>query len=206
MADGKYQELAEPPTAYFVMPIVQSNPGIPPTLIVRTSGDPHDLIGQLRKTLAELAPNLPYIDVRALSDVLDPQFKPYRIGAVLFTLFGIIALALAAVGLYGVVAYVVTQRTREAGIRLALGAHRADVIALMLRQGLVPAIGGGVLGLLGAFIVTRFVASQLFGVSPTDPITFATVAALLMLVSVFACYVPARRAARVDPVTTLRTE
>ena len=206
MADGKYEELAEPPTAYFVVPYAQRNPGMPPTLIVRTSGDPHQVIPQVRRTLAELAPNLPYIDVHALADVLDPQFKPYRIGAVLFTLFGIVALALAAVGLYGVVSYVVAQRSREAGIRLALGAHATDVIALMLKQGVMPAVAGGVVGLAGAFIVTRFVASQLFGVSPTDPLTFASVAVLLTLVSVVACYVPARRAARVDPVTTLRTE
>ncbi len=99
-----------------------------------------------------------------------------------------------------------TQRSREAGIRLALGAHATDVIAVMLKQGVLPAIGGGVIGLAGAFIVTRFVSSQLFGVSPTDPLTFLSVAILLTLVSVLACYVPARRAARVDPVTTLRTE
>jgi ABC-type antimicrobial peptide transport system permease subunit len=206
MADGKYEELAEPPTAYFIIPYAQFNPGMPTTLIIRASGDPHELIGQVRKTLAELAPNLPYLDVHALSDVLDPQFKPYRIGAVLFTLFGLVALALAAVGLYGVVSYVVTQRSREAGIRLALGAHAADVVTIMLKQGVIPAVAGGVIGLVGAFIVTRFVSSQLFGVSPTDPVTFASVAGLLALVSVLACYVPARRAARVDPVTTLRSE
>ncbi len=206
MADGKYEELAEPPTAYFMVPYAQRNPGMPPTLIVRTSGDPHQLIPQVRKTLAGLAPNLPYIDVHALADVLDPQFKPYRIGAVLFTLFGIVALALAAVGLYGVVSYVVAQRSREAGIRLALGAHATDVIALMLKQGVMPAVAGGVLGLVGAFIVTRFISSQLFGVSPADPLTFVSVAILLTLVSVLACYLPARRAARVDPVTTLRSE
>jgi ABC-type antimicrobial peptide transport system permease subunit len=153
-----------------------------------------------------LAPDLPAVDVHALADVVDPEIQPYRIGAVLFTSFGVVALFLAAIGLYGVVSYIVAQRTREIGVRLALGARGDQVRTLVVRQGVGPALVGTAIGLLGAMYVTRFFRSQLYGVSPTDPSTLLAAAVGLCAVAVLACYLPARRAAGVDPVIAMRAE
>jgi hypothetical protein len=206
MADGKYQEVTESPRAYFLLPRTQRDYGFQPTLIVRAVGDPYQLTGAIRQTIIAIAPNLPYIDVRPIADRLDPQLQPYRLGALLFTAFGGIALLLAAIGLYGVVAYVVTQRTREAGIRLALGARAANVLFLMLQEGFVPALAGAALGIGGALTVARFLRSQLYGVSPTDPATVIIGTVLLATIAGIACSIPARRATQVDPVIALRSE
>ncbi len=213
MADGKYLSLTEDPTPFYLLPNSQQRLevgphglGPMPTLIVRGRGDPHRLAPEVRRAIEELAPDIPSVDVHALADVVDPQIQPYRIGAVLFTSFGLVALFLAAIGLFGVVSYVVTQRTREVGVRLALGARGAHVRALMVRQGMVPALVGTAIGLLGALYVTRYFSNQLYGVSPTDPLTLGAVAVGLCAVAALACYVPARRAARVDPVIAMRVE
>jgi predicted permease len=206
MADGKYQAITESPMAYFLLPRAQRDEGFQHMIIVRTVGDPYRLAPTVRQAVIALAPNLPYIDVRAISDRLDPQLQPYRIGALLFTTFGVVALILAAIGLYGVVAYAVTQRTREAGIRLALGARGGDVLVLMLREGFLPALGGAAVGVAGAVAVARLLQSQLYGVSPTDPTTVTLGALLLAAIAALACSIPARRAARVDPVIALRSE
>jgi len=213
MADGKYLRITEEPKAFYLLPNAQQRlnvgphgAGPPLTLIVRGSGDPHRLIPDVRRAMEALVPDLPPMDVVAMADVVDPMIQPYRIGAVLFTAFGLVALLLAAIGLYGVVAYVVAQRTREVGVRLALGARGADVRALMVRQGMVPAMLGTVIGVVGALYVTRYFGSQLYGVSPTDPLTLGAVAVGLCAVAALACYVPARRAARVDPVIAMRVE
>jgi ABC-type antimicrobial peptide transport system permease subunit len=206
MGDGKYVSMTEDPLAYFVLPYAQATMGLPPTLIIRSAQDPHRVIPEVRRTIASLAPDLPNVDVRALADEMDPQLQPYRIGAVLFTAFGIVALGLAAIGLYGVVAYVVAQRTQEAGVRLALGARAGDVLGLMVRQGMRPALLGAGIGVGGALVITRLFRSQLYGVSPTDPLTLIVVALALCGVAMLACYVPARRAARIDPVIALRSE
>jgi len=206
MGDGKYVSMTEDPLAYFVLPYAQLSMGLPPTLVIRSRGDPRALEGAVRQTIAGLVPDRSEIDIRALGDELDPQMQPYRIGAVLFTAFGLVALALAAMGLYGVVAYLVAQRTQEAGVRLALGARGIDVLTLMLRRGMTPAFIGVGIGLIGAVMVTRVFRSQLYGVSPTDPLTLVGVGGLLCVVAAIACYLPARRAARIDPVTALRSE
>ena len=124
----------------------------------------------------------------------------------LLTLFAVLALGLAAVGIYGVMAYLVTQGTRELGIRVALGATPRDLLLLVIKQGMSVAIAGMVLGLLGAFVLTRFMRALLFGVQASDPVTFAAIAAALTVVVLVACYVPARRAARIDPIVSLRAE
>jgi putative ABC transport system permease protein len=129
-----------------------------------------------------------------------------RTGAVLFTGFGLATLLLAALGLYGVVAYIVLQRTRDIGIRMALGADSARVVTSMMWQGLAPIGGGGAAGLLIAIVASRFLRSRLYGVTPADPATFAIVVTVLGAVAALACFVPARRAARVDPVIALRAE
>jgi putative ABC transport system permease protein len=213
MADAKYMEVTEEPKAFFLLPnsqqrltVGRGNLGPTPTLVVRGRGDPHRLAPEVRQAMETLAPDLPPVDVRALADVVDPQIQPYRISAVLFTSFGLVALFLAAIGLYGVVSYVVAQRTREVGLRLALGARGSDVRALMVRQGMAPALLGTAIGLIGALYVTRFFSSQLYGISPTDPLTLAAVAMGLCAVALVACYFPARRAAGVDPVIAMRVE
>ena len=130
----------------------------------------------------------------------------YRFSMLLLTFFGGLALTLAAVGVYGVMAYTVSQRTREMGIRLALGARAATVRGLVLREGLAMALGGILIGVAGALALTRLLTTQLFGVSPTDPVVIAVVAGTLAMVSVVACLIPAVRATRVDPIEALRSE
>jgi putative ABC transport system permease protein len=206
MGNGKYISVTEDPAAYYVMPFSRLPMGLPPTLLIRTSGDPHRLLSDVRTTITSVAPNLPNLDIRLLSDAIDPLLQPYRIGAVLFTVFGVLALGLAAIGLYGVVAYVVAQRTREAGVRIALGAPEGAVVRVMGGQGMRPALIGIVLGVGMALVLTHLIASQLYGVSPSDPGTYVVVALVLSAVAALACYLPARRAARVDPVIALRSE
>jgi putative ABC transport system permease protein len=138
--------------------------------------------------------------------LLADQFAPAQLGALLFTLFGIAALALTAIGLYGVVAYLVAQRTREVGIRMALGSTTLGAVVLMARQGAKPVAVGLLAGLVGAFLLTRFLQSLLYNVSPTDGPSFVAAAALLGFVAAIACIVPARKAAQVDPVVALRAE
>jgi ABC-type antimicrobial peptide transport system permease subunit len=129
-----------------------------------------------------------------------------RFTLTLMLLFGVIALVLSAVGIYGVMAFAVSQRTQEIGIRMALGASALDVLKLVLRNGMFLAVIGAVIGLAGAFAITRFMSSLLFGVSPTDVVTFSLVTAGLLLVALVACYLPARRATKVDPLIALRYE
>src|SRR5262249_2355019 len=129
-----------------------------------------------------------------------------RFNALLLGVFGTLALVLAAIGIFGVMSYAVAQRTREIGIRMALGAQPSDVVELVTREGMLPALMGVVIGLGGAFVLTRFIATMLFGIQRTDPLTFAGMALLLITVALAACYVPARRAARVDPIVALRNE
>ncbi len=151
-------------------------------------------------------PDLPVTGVRTLEDLFDQQAAPRRFNATLFALLAGLALALAAVGIYGVMSYTVTQRTREIGVRVALGAQGGDVLKLVVGRGMLLALSGVAAGLLASFALTRFMAGMLYGVSAADPLTYGTVALLLGAVTLFACYLPARRAARVDPVIALRNE
>jgi predicted permease len=174
------------------------------TLVVRAAGDPRALAGAVREQIRTLDPGVPVYDVKTMRDVVYESLARERFIMLLMSLFAALALALAAVGIYGVVSYATAQRTHEIGIRMALGAQSRDVLRLMIRQGLSPVLTGVGLGLLAAVGLTRLMASLLYGVSATDPLTFAAVALLLTAVSLVACYIPARRATRVNPLIALR--
>lgn len=177
-----------------------------PNLVVRTRGEAADLAGEVRSTLQGLDPRLPFVAVEALSSIVRPELLPYRLGAILFTLFGVLALVLAAVGLYGVLGYFIAERRPEIGIRRSLGAGEAQVIRLVLSEGIGPVAVGLVGGLLAALTGARVVEALLFGVEARDPLSFGAAAAFLFAVALVASYLPARRAARVDPMEALRAE
>jgi len=175
-------------------------------LVIRTAGDPAAFASTLRREVQSLDKDQPIYSVRTMDDVLLNSLGTRRISVQLFTVFACIALLLAAVGIYGVVAYSVTQRTREIGIRMALGAQAGDVLRMVVRQGMSLALIGVVAGWAGAFALTRLLAKLLFGIGATDPTIFMALSALLMLVAFLACYVPARRAAAVNPLEALAYE
>ena len=175
-------------------------------IVMDFAGTPKSLDAGVRRALANGDPNLAIINLRSLDFQLAGNFNQERLIARMSTLFGALSLVLAAIGLYGITSYQVTQRTREIGIRMALGARRADVLRLVLGTGLVVAMVGLALGAGAAFGVTRYLKSILFDVQPADPITFIAVGALLLCVALLACYLPARRAATVDPLNALRAE
>ena len=170
----------------------------------RVAGNPLAYAPAIEAAVHELDADLPLHDLMTLDSRIQLNTTDDRIGGVFVGVFGILALILAAVGVYGVLAYTTRQRTHELGIRIALGAEPRDVFGLVLRQGAILAVSGVFIGLAACFALTRALSSQLFGVSPTDPLTFAAVAILLMLVALLACYLPARRAMRTDPLTALR--
>jgi putative ABC transport system permease protein len=175
-------------------------------LVARTSVDPRSMAAAIRQQVLAIDKDQPVFDVKTMEEVRAISISVYSIGSATMTIFAIVALLLAAVGIYGVMAFAVSQRTQEIGIRMALGARAFDVLKLVLRNGMSLAIIGAVIGILGAFAITRFMASLLFGVSPTDVVTFASVTAALLLVALLACYLPARRATKVDPLVALRYE
>jgi predicted lysophospholipase L1 biosynthesis ABC-type transport system permease subunit len=176
------------------------------SLLVRTAGEPSAVAGSVRAAIREVAPNQAFVEVVPLAAKLSEAASTPRLFTVLVTVFGALALALAAVGLYGVVSYVVRLREREIGVRMALGAPPGRVLGLVLRQGMTPVAVGLGLGLVGALAGTRVLAALLYEVSATDPLTYLAVAALLGGVALVAAYVPSRRAARVEPAITLRAE
>lgn len=190
---------------YFV-PRAQHSQWWLPTIVIRTREITPALLTAIRGAMRGAAADLPYVDVRPVRQELAGQIRPYRTGALLFTTFGIATLILAALGLYGVVAYIVLQRTRDIGIRMALGADSVRVVTSMMWQGLAPIGGGVAVGLLVAVAASGFLRSRLYGVTPADPVTFVIVVAVMGVVAALACFVPARRAARVDPVIALRAE
>jgi putative ABC transport system permease protein len=176
------------------------------TLIVRTTGEPRAFAESVRKAILELDSEQPVSNVRTLEEVVARSVGDRRLTALLLGLFACAALALAAVGLYGVVAYAVVQRTREIGIRVALGANRHDVVLLMLRQGMILVVLGLGLGIAGAFGLTPLLRNLLYEVKPADPLSFIVVSLVLLLVALVASWLPARRASRVDPMIALRAE
>ncbi len=175
-------------------------------LVVKTSAEPEGLVPAVRREVQTVDPDQPLANVRTLQSLLDQVVAPRRFGALLVGVFALVALLLGAVGLYGVMSYTVSQRTHEIGIRMALGAQRGRILGTVLKQGMALVLAGVALGLAGALAAARLIASQLFGVTPTDPQTILGVSALLVSVALVACYLPARRATRVDPLTALKYE
>jgi len=173
---------------------------------IRTAGDPEALIGPIRRVIVALDPTVPVSRIETMERLLSASLARERFSMLLLTLFAGVALLLATVGIYGVTSYSVSQRTVEVGIRLAVGADRSDVLKLVMADGAKLALGGVVLGLLGAAALSRIMASQLYGVEAIDPSTFALVAVVLASVAMVATYIPAQRAARIDPVTALQAE
>jgi putative ABC transport system permease protein len=172
-------------------------------LVIRTARDPAAFAAQLRREVQALDNDQPIYKVRTMDDVVANSLGTRRVSMELFAVFAIAALLLAAIGIYGVMAYSVTQRTQEIGIRMALGAQRSHVLALVIRQGMTLAVIGVIVGLAGAFALTRVIGNLLYEVTATDPATFVWIPILLAVVSFFACYLPARRAARLDPIKAL---
>jgi len=204
-ADGKYNSLGEEAKAAFYRPLLRDY-NTNATLVARTVGDSKAVLASLRGELQRLDPTLPLYNVQTLTDHMSVPLFPFRMAATVLGSFGVLAIVLAGIGIYGVMSYVVAGRTREIGVRIALGAARRDVLFLIIRQGMTLAVIGLGIGLLIAFGVAQLLAKLLFGVSPVDPLTFAGVSALLALVAVLACYIPARRATKVDPLVALRYE
>ena len=178
----------------------------PMSLVVRSADDPLSHLDGIRAAMRDIDPTVPIFDVRALDDLLAESFGSRRFNMYLLGCFATAAASLSCVGLFGVLAYLVSQRTRDIGIRLALGAARRDVITLIVGRGMTLALSGAAIGLATAFGAARLMKSLLFSVSPWDPLTFVTVPVLLIVVALIACYLPARRATRVDPLVALRSE
>src|SRR4030095_9536241 len=190
---------------YIYLPLAQ-NPSSRLTLIVRTVGDPAAMTAALRSEIQNLDRNLPVYDIKTLTEHISEALSQERLIATLLGIFGLLALLLAAVGIYGLMSYSVTQRTREIGVRMALGARSRDVLSLIVTRGLIlTSIGIGI-GLAAAIALTRLAGGLLFGISATDPMTFVVVPLILAGVALGACPCPARRATKVDPMVALRYE
>jgi len=176
------------------------------TLTVRTKSDPHGAISAVTDAIQQVGPDIPVTDVLSMDDVIAQSMSPQRFNMLLLAAFAGLALLLAAVGIYGVLSYSVRRRVREIGIRMALGASQSDILRLVVGDGMKPILIGVAIGLTAAVALSRFVASLVFGVPPTDPLTFTVVALLLVMVGIVANTFPAYRATRVEPVRTLREE
>ena len=176
------------------------------TVLMRTSGDPSVIVPAIARAVQGIDPAQPVSQVRRLHDWLDESAAQPRFTTTLSGVFALVALLLAAVGVYGVLSYSVSQRTQEIGVRMAIGAERSQIMGLVLRGGMGWALAGIVTGLLGAFALSNVLGTLLFEVRARDPITYSAVGVMLALVAMLACYIPAARATRIDPVTALRAE
>jgi putative ABC transport system permease protein len=191
------------PTIYF--PSSQS-PDQTMSLVVRTALPPSAILPEIKNAIWRVDKDQPIFDVRAMDQIIAGITSAQRVAFLTLDAFAFLALGLAAIGIYGVTSYAVMQRIHEIGVRVALGAQRGDILGMVVLSGVKLAGAGVLIGLLGAFGLKRFISSLLFGVSASDPLTFAIVAALLFAVALLACYIPARRAAKVDPLVALRYE
>ena len=205
VGDVKRKGLTAEMPAQFYLPLKQALI-MDPSIIIRTDGDPVSLAGPLRAQLDQVDSNIPLYRVRTMDDYFSTSASQPRFQTVLITSFAVIALLLAAVGLYAVLSYMVAQRTLEIGLRLALGAQRESVLGLIVRRGMLLAAAGLAIGIVVSLVLTRFMQEMLYGVKPFDPLTFVAVSAVLLLVSLVASSVPAYRAARLDPMKTLREQ
>jgi predicted permease len=204
VGDARINSIQETVESYFYLPYTQSNRGM--LLLAETTGDPLRLVDSVRAEVAALDRNVPVLDVSTLGLLIRASTYEQETAVTVVGALGAIGLFLAAVGLYGVISYTVVRRTREIGIRMALGAQYREAMALILWQGVRLATIGTGIGLIGALAATRLLAKSLYGVSPHDPLTFVCVAALMLAVALTASYIPARRASKVDPVAALRCE
>jgi len=203
--DVKHQGLETESQPEMYIPEAQ-RPELEMTLVIRAPVDQAALAVAVRSAVVAIDPDQPVAGIKPMSQLLGDSMAKQRFNYILLTIFAAVALILSAMGVYGVMAYTVAQRTSEMGIRIAMGARAGDVLRLVLVQGMKPVLVGLGLGLAGAAALTRLMDRLLFGVSTTDPLTFAGVAVLLSVVAVLACYIPARRAAALDPMTALRYE
>jgi putative ABC transport system permease protein len=209
VADVRQMGVDEVVKAEMYMPYQQVNTHqwfAPRDLVIRTTGQPMSLVSAVRSEVQAVDPQQPISSVMTLEDILDEETAPRRLGVILLTTFAGVALLLAALGIYGVIYYFVAQHTQEIGIRMALGASRQDILGLVLKKGMVLTAAGVGAGLIGAFLLTGLMQSLLYDVRADDPTTFAAIAVILSFISLVACYIPARRATRVDPMVALRYE
>jgi putative ABC transport system permease protein len=206
VGDTKAGDLQDPSAEQIYTPHSQDGTWGFMALVIRTAGDPAAMTNALRREVLAMDKDLPIFNTKTMDDVVAASIGSRRLSASVFTVFAAIALLLAAIGTYGVMAYSVAQRTRELGIRLALGAARKDVFGLVLKQGMLLVSIGIVVGLIGALAASRALNSVLYGVGSLDLGAFFIAVSSLVLVALLACYLPARRATHVDPIEALRTE
>src|ERR1019366_444797 len=185
-----------------LMPLAASSVAV----VLRTEGDPTAVMSSVRRAVQEIDPREVIYNVQTLNEVVSDSLAARRFSMILLGVFAALALVLSSVGIYGVISYLVGQRTHEIGVRMALGAQPGDVLRLMIGHGARMALIGVAIGIAAAVLLTRLMANQLFGVSAHDPLTFAGGAMFLIIVAVAACYIPARRAMRVDPMVALRRD
>jgi predicted permease len=203
--DTAIRSIGEEPQSATYRPLAQQHSSHQ-TLVLHTAGNPNALLPAVRREVQMLDENLPVQEIKTLEEIVGFAFWPMRTGAGLVGAFGLLGWLLASVGLYGVMSYAVAARTREIGVRMALGAQTSNVLTLIVRQGLTLSLLGVGAGLLLATAVTRVLQRFLFGVGATDPVTFVGVALLLTSIALMACWLPARRATKVDPLQALRSE
>jgi predicted permease len=201
----KQDSLDSDPRIAFYLPQTQF-PTRAMTVVLRSGGDPAGQVSAVKNELRSVDPELPMYYVRTMGQRVDESLARRRFSMLLLGVFASVALALATIGIYGVMAYLVNQGTREIGIRMALGATQHDILGLVVRQGMMLAFSGVAIGLTGAFVLTRLIRSLLYGVEPTDPLTFVGISLLLVLIALLASYIPAQRAARIDPMVSLRCD
>jgi len=209
VADVRQMGLDEPVKAEMYFPYQQTKEYdffTPRDLAIRTSGDTSNLVSSVRQIVREVDPDQPVSNVATMAEVLGTEAAQRRMGMIMLAGFAALALLLASLGIYGVLAYFVTQHTNEIGVRQALGATPRNILLLVLRKGMGLTLLGVGIGLVAAFALTRLMSSLLFGVTAADPLTFATVPLVLVGVALLACYIPARRATKVDPIVALRYE
>jgi predicted permease len=205
VGDVREASLASPPEPTMYIPYAQ-RPASQAYFVIRTRQTPLAAVPEIRSAMRQVNPGVPLAQVKTMGQVLSVSVTDWRFRTILLVVFGGLALFIAAIGIYGVISYSVAQRTQEIGVRMALGAQRTDVLKVVVGQGFKLTLTGVGTGIVGALAMTRFLSSLLYGVKPTDPFTFIAVSLILTGVALLACYLPARRATKVDPMVALRYE